>query len=93
MPECAADTDVRQSLGSPSTATPNYFYSWVRDAALTMKVAISQPTLDNTLVQNYANAAYLSYFSKMETSKVFIRELTRMSTPLPFFLSPFNTRC
>jgi HrpA-like RNA helicase len=29
-------------------------------------------------VQNFANAAYLSYFSKMETSKVFIRELTRM---------------
>ncbi|RAO70768.1 uncharacterized protein BHQ10_006780 [Talaromyces amestolkiae] len=27
-------------------------------------------------VQNFANAAYLSYFSKMETSKVFIRELT-----------------
>ena len=33
-------------------------------------------------VQNFANAAYLSYFSKMETSKVFIRELTRMFTPL-----------
>lgn len=30
-------------------------------------------------VQNFANAAYLSYFSKMETSKVFIRELTRKS--------------
>ncbi len=37
-------------IASPSTAGPNYFYSWVRDAALTMKVAISQPTLDRTLV-------------------------------------------
>lgn len=43
-------------IASPSTAGPNYFYSWVRDAALTMKVAISQPTLDRTLAINYANA-------------------------------------
>ncbi|TKY89716.1 hypothetical protein EX895_001501 [Sporisorium graminicola] len=43
-------------IASPSTAGPNYFYSWVRDAALTMKVVISQPTLDRTLVTNYANA-------------------------------------
>ncbi len=43
-------------IASPSTAGPNYFYSWVRDAALTMKVVISQGTLDRTLVQNYANA-------------------------------------
>ncbi len=43
-------------IASPSTAGPNYFYSWVRDAALTMKVVISQSTLDRTLVQNYANA-------------------------------------
>ncbi len=43
-------------IASPSTAGPNYFYSWIRDAALTMKVVISQPTLDRTLVTNYANA-------------------------------------
>ncbi|SNX85663.1 related to Glucoamylase precursor [Melanopsichium pennsylvanicum] len=43
-------------IASPSTAGPNYFYSWVRDAALTMKVAVSQPTLDRQLLVNYANA-------------------------------------
>ncbi|SPO29368.1 related to Glucoamylase precursor [Ustilago trichophora] len=43
-------------IASPSTAGPNYFYSWVRDAALTMKVAVSQGTLDRTLLTNYANA-------------------------------------
>lgn len=43
-------------IASPSTAGPNYFYSWVRDAALTMKVVISQPTLDRTLATNYASA-------------------------------------
>ncbi|CDR99705.1 related to Glucoamylase precursor [Sporisorium scitamineum] len=43
-------------IASPSTAGPNYFYSWVRDAALTMKVVISQPSLDRTLVTNYAYA-------------------------------------
>lgn len=43
-------------IASPSTAGPNYLYSWVRDAALTMKVAVSQGTLDRTLLTNYANA-------------------------------------
>lgn len=43
-------------IASPSTAGPDYFYSWVRDAALTIKVVISQPILDRTLVTNYANA-------------------------------------
>ncbi|KAJ1023228.1 hypothetical protein NDA16_003381 [Ustilago loliicola] len=43
-------------IAAPSTAAPDYFYSWVRDAALTIKVVISQPTLDRTLVTNYANA-------------------------------------
>ncbi|SJX64326.1 related to Glucoamylase precursor [Sporisorium reilianum f. sp. reilianum] len=43
-------------IASPSTAGPNYFYAWVRDAALTMKVVISQPMLDRTLVTSYANA-------------------------------------
>jgi ATP-dependent RNA helicase DHX57 len=41
------------------------------------------PSSNLFTVQNYANAAYLSYFSKMETSKVFIRELTRMFYPSP----------
>lgn len=45
-------------IASPSTAHPDYLYSWVRDAALTIKVVISQPTLDRTLVTNYANAEY-----------------------------------
>ncbi|KAJ9474248.1 Glucoamylase, intracellular sporulation-specific [Pseudozyma hubeiensis] len=43
-------------IASPSTVGPNYFYSWVRDAALTMKVVVSQSTLDRTLMTNYANA-------------------------------------
>lgn len=43
-------------IASPSTAGPNYFYSWVRDAALTMKVVVSQSTLDRTLMTDYANA-------------------------------------
>ncbi|SAM84642.1 related to Glucoamylase precursor [Ustilago bromivora] len=43
-------------IASPSTVGPDYFYSWVRDAALTIKVVISQPTLDRTLLTNYANA-------------------------------------
>ncbi|EST04645.1 Glycoside hydrolase family 15 [Kalmanozyma brasiliensis GHG001] len=43
-------------IASPSTATPNYFYSWIRDAALTAKIVVSQPTLDRTLMTNYANA-------------------------------------
>ncbi|PWY96881.1 hypothetical protein BCV70DRAFT_209036 [Testicularia cyperi] len=46
-------------IASPSTAGPNYFYSWVRDAALTMKVVVSQTTLDRTTMQNYANAEKL----------------------------------
>lgn len=37
-------------------------------------------------IQNFANAAYISYFSKMETSKVFIRELTRT---FALYLFPF----
>jgi HrpA-like RNA helicase len=34
-------------------------------------------------VQNYSNAAFLSYCAKMETSKVFIRDLTRTFTVPP----------
>ncbi|SPO38785.1 related to Glucoamylase precursor [Pseudozyma flocculosa] len=40
-------------IAAPSTANPNYFYAWIRDAALTMKVVVSQGTLDRTLIENY----------------------------------------
>lgn len=42
--------------------------------------------------QGYPNAAaYLSYFNKMATSKVFIRDLTREYNSLPFFQNPVDT--
>ena len=43
-------------IASPSTASPDYFFSWVRDAALTMKVVVSQATLNRPLMESYANA-------------------------------------
>ncbi|KAN0061885.1 hypothetical protein ACQY0O_005879 [Thecaphora frezii] len=41
-------------IASPSTSQPDYFYAWIRDAALTMKVVVSQPTLNRSLMENYA---------------------------------------
>lgn len=35
------------------------------------------------------NSVYMSYFNKMATSKVFIRDLTRNSSPIPLYFDPF----
>ncbi|PWN47924.1 hypothetical protein IE53DRAFT_320361 [Violaceomyces palustris] len=43
-------------IASPSTASPDYYFSWIRDAALTMKVAINFSNLNRTLVENWAAA-------------------------------------
>ncbi|OKL57819.1 hypothetical protein UA08_07006 [Talaromyces atroroseus] len=49
------------------------------------------PSSNLFTVQNYANAAYVSYFSKMETSKVFIRELTPFNAySLLLFAGPID---
>ncbi|KAL7266111.1 Glucoamylase, intracellular sporulation-specific, partial [Rhizina undulata] len=36
--EYALDADAGCVIASPSTSTPDYFYQWTRDAAITFKV-------------------------------------------------------
>ncbi|KAF4637229.1 hypothetical protein G7Y89_g842 [Cudoniella acicularis] len=40
-------------IASPSTENPNYFYTWTRDSALTMKMIIDEFIFGNTKLQPY----------------------------------------
>ncbi|CAD6903866.1 unnamed protein product [Tilletia controversa] len=60
-------------IASPSTASPDYFYSWVRDSAMTMKVVIDsyikgQHGVTRSLIDNWVGAEYVHQRNAMGSS-------------------------
>ncbi|KAK0539063.1 hypothetical protein OC842_001079 [Tilletia horrida] len=60
-------------IASPSTASPNYFYAWIRDSAMTMKIVIDsyingQHGVSRTLIDNWVNAEYVHLQNAMSSS-------------------------
>ncbi|KAK0553425.1 hypothetical protein OC846_001300 [Tilletia horrida] len=60
-------------IASPSTASPNYFYSWVRDSAMTMKIVIDnfihgQHGVKRSLIENWINAELIHQSNAMPSS-------------------------
>lgn len=59
-------------IASPSTSNPNYYYSWVRDSAMTLKVAINQYNTtrvgDSTLVSIIKNYVTFSRNTQTEST-------------------------
>ncbi|KAE8220672.1 hypothetical protein CF319_g5842 [Tilletia indica] len=60
-------------IASPSTASPDYFYSWVRDSAMTMKVVIDSYLkgahgVSRTLIDNWVQAEYVHQTNAMSSS-------------------------
>ncbi|KAI1356392.1 carbohydrate-binding module family 20 protein [Xylaria sp. FL0043] len=49
----AAGAGAGVIIASPSTVNPNYFYTWSRDAALTMKMIIDEFMLGETHLESY----------------------------------------